>query len=224
MSNLDKINFKNYLNDNIDADIQTDIFNIHEFDDHSEINILTNNELKKLKENKNLINNFKECYINETIYKLDNIGESYKKINHLFQYYINYLKNSIELMNSNCNDDIKNLLNRSIENLYKVLILELNNNKYLVNNNLEYVMIEKLHIYLIPKIEFILNNYKLNIKITEKNKIYNFVINKFSNDEYIDYTYISQSIINIIKDINSYFNTRYNLLSSIINQLKIKIE
>ena len=84
---------------------------------------------------------------------------------------------------------------------------------------LKYISIENINLYLIPKIDFNLNNYKLKIDIRENDNLYSYMVNN-TYDEINNETIID-NIINEAKEVYIYFNTRYNLISSIINQLKI---
>ena len=84
---------------------------------------------------------------------------------------------------------------------------------------LKYISIENINLYLIPKIDINLNNYKLKIDIRENDILYSYMVNN-TYDEINNETIID-NIINEAKEVYIYFNTRYNLISSIINQLKI---
>jgi len=232
---LDKIKFRKYLSsNNINKfnklqddtvglsfkDIKNNnLFNIYNFNEHSEINIPNNIELNKIKSKNEYIKIFKNCNINNTVYKLDKIGETYKKIGYTIDYYINYLNESKDLIHK-IDKELHIIINHSVKNLYNIILLEFNNNEYLVNNKLKYIAIENLNLYLIPNIDINLNNNKLNINIRENDNLYNYVINN-KYDEINNETIID-NIINEAKELYIYFNTRYNLISSIINQLKIK--
>jgi len=63
------------------------------------------------------------------------------------------------------------------------------------------------------------NCNKININIRENDNLYNYIVNN-TYDE-INKETIIDNIINEAKEVYLYFNTRYNLISSIINQLKI---
>ncbi len=230
---LDKIKFINYLDSNYInkfnklqddtiklsfKDKKNNLFDISNFDKHSKLRILNNIELKKIISKDEQIKIFKNCNINNTVYKLDKIGETYKKLGYTIEYYISYLNESKSLINK-INKEFQLIINHSVKNLYNIILLEFNNNEYLVNNMLKYISIENINLYLIPKIDINLNNYKLKIDIRENDKLYSYMVNN-TYDEINNETIID-NIINEAKEVYIYFNTRYNLISSIINQLKI---
>jgi len=259
MSKLDKINFKNYLNEsnfvndlNLKSnkkkpkntmdyknkkikkldDIQTlfnpnpnldnkRMFDIYDFDKYSEISVPN---MKYDKEKLKQINKYKHQYIHGVIHKLDEISNIFQKIGKSIEYFIHYLKESRKILLNNYKDEnndeeIKLLLSYIIKNLYNIIFLELNN-LYLNNKKLEYITLENLNIYLIPKIDLLFDEYKINIDITENNRLYKFEVGynciECNNEQNI------YNILDEAKEIYIYFNTRYNILSSIINQLKLK--
>lgn len=217
---LDKIKFINYLDANNINKInflKNDTKEIS-FKEHSKLRIPNNIELKKIISKDEQIKVFKNCNINNTVYKLDKIGETYKKLGHTIEYYINYLNDSRILINK-INKEFQIIINYSVKNLFNILLLEFTNNEYLVNDILKHISIENINLYFIPKIEFNLNKYKININIRENDNLYNYIINN-TYDEINNETIID-NIINEAKEVYIYFNNRYNLISSIINQLKI---
>ena len=83
-----------------------------------------------------------------------------------------------------------------------------------IKYNKEYLNLENINFYLIPKIEI---SYKFNIfevKIRESNIFYRFkiIVTNVGVDE----------VIFKLKEIIDYFNSRYNLLSGIINHLRLR--
>jgi|SaaInlStandDraft_5_1057022.scaffolds.fasta_scaffold17830_2 hypothetical protein len=229
---LGKIKFINYLGANninklynlhndtkeISFKDNNKLFDISNFNEHSNLRIPNNIEFSKILSKDEQIKIFKNCNINNTVYKLDKIGETYKKLGYTIEYYINYLNESKNLINK-INKEFQININHSVKNLFNLIILEFNNNEYLVNDILKHISIENINLYFIPKIEFNINNNKININIRENDNLYNYIVNN-TYDE-INKETIIDNIINEAKEVYLYFNTRYNLISSIINQLKI---
>ena len=196
-------------------------FDIYDFDKYSEISVPN---MKYDKEKLKQINKYKHQYIHGVIHKLDEISNIFQKIGKSLEYFIHYLKESQKILLNNYKDEnndeeIKLLLSYIIKNLYNIIFLELNN-LYLNNKKLEYITLENLNIYLIPKIDLLFDEYKINIDITENNRLYKFEVGynciECNNEQNI------YNILDEAKEIYIYFNTRYNILSSIINQLKLK--
>lgn len=197
MSNLDKINFKDYIYDYNDLK-------------NTEVKVLNKKELNKKIEEKKVLNKFKSCFIKNTILKLNSISDTFNKMCHSMEYYLIYLKNS---KNNN------NIIDDSLLSIFNILNLDLSKDEYLTKNKGEYISIEKFNLFFIPDIEISLDKNIINLNIRDENNIYNFQLSHLENDEFFSLN--SDNLLEDANDIILYFRKKYSLIASIINQLKI---
>ena len=196
MSNLDKINFKDYIYDYNDLK-------------NTEVKLLNKKELNKKIKKKKILNKFKSCFVKNTILKLNGISDTFKRMCHSMEYYLVYLKNS---KNNNIIDD-------SLLSIFNILNLDLSKDECLTKNKGEYISIEKFNLFFIPDIEISLNKNIVNLNIRDENNIYNFELNHLENDDF--FTLNSDNLLEEANDMILYFRKKYSLIASIINQLKI---
>ena len=196
MSNLDKINFKDYIYDYNDLK-------------NTEVKILNKKELNKKIEKNKILKKFKSCFVKNTIFKLNSISNTFKKMCHSIEYYLIYLKNS---KNNNIIDD-------SLLSIFNILNLDLSKDEYLTKNKGEYISIERFNLFFIPDIEISLDKNIINLNIRDENNIYNFELSHLENDDF--FTLNSDNLLEEANDMILYFRKKYSLIASIINQLKI---
>ena len=180
-------------------------------------NNIANKNIKVINEKDNGCD-IRNIYFNKKIEQLELIGKSFKKIGQSIEYYKYNLENSKDVILREPDDEAIILLNDTSRNLFNIILLEVNKN--LKASRLRFITIENVNLYEIPKIEVKFDNGIIIINIIENKKIYNYTIGCNYNESDDLEEAIDSSIYNV-NEVYSYFNSRFNKISTIINYIKI---
>lgn len=228
MSNLDKINFKKYLSSENNLNVclvnpfnnEDNTCEINSFTDDSETScefLESDLEINKRVALDNELKKFESVSINNIVYKMEKISDTYSKLTNTLNYQIHHIKNSDKIdmsFEGLENKNTTNFIMEQLDYLEKMLNLEFNKNELLRDKALEYLNLENINFYLIPKIEISYTNDIFEVKIRESNIFYRFKI--------IAKNVGVGEVILKLNEIIDYFNSRYNLLSGIINHLRLR--